>query len=230
MGTRAPASQAQDCGHPGLGSGLATYPQGGFDSGRSFVAARLNQLHPRPPNASPPDGNASPTAKRQRYSASTRPQGKRNQLQPLDGRPGLRSGLLASCQSGFDTGRSFVAARLNQLHPRPPNASPPVIRQSSRRERQPNRQTPALQRKHTTTRQANPAPGPRTHQTPAFPSSAGLPAIRQPNRRTPALQRKHTTARQARPASGTAVSTRAARSSRPGSTSFGGRDSPSYPR
>ena len=49
---------------------------------------------------------------------------------------------------------------------------------------------------------------------------------RQPNRQTPALQRKRTTTRQAQPASGTAVSTRAARSSRPGSTSFGGRDSP----
>ena len=128
-----------------------------------------------PSSASLPDGNASPTVKRQRYSASTRRVGKRNQLQHLDGCPELRSGLLAGCQNGFDSGRSFVAARLNQLHPRPPNASPPVIRQPSRRERQPNRQTPALQRKHTTTRQANPAPGPRTHPTPTFPTSASPP-------------------------------------------------------
>ena len=189
MGTRAPASQAQDYGHPGLGSGLVAYPQDGFDSGRSSVAARLNQLrsdHPTPAfpsSASPPDGNASPTAERQRYSASTRPQGKRNQLQPLDGCPELRSGLLAGCQSGFDSGRSFVAARLNQLRPGYPTPTFPVIRQPSRRERQPNRQTPALQRKRTTTRQAQPA-------------------------------------------SGIAVSTRAARSSQPGSTSFGGCDSP----
>ena len=98
-----------------------------------------------PPSASLPDGNASPTVKRQRYSASTRPQGKRNQ--PRD--------------RGFDSGRSFVAARLNQLRPRPPNASLPVIRQPSRRERQPNRQTPALQRKRTTSRQAQPASSPR---------------------------------------------------------------------
>ena len=94
-------------------------------------------------------------------------------------------------------------------------------------QRQPNRQTPALQRKHTTTRQAQPAFG--TADTP----NASLPVIRQPsrrerqpNRQTPALQRKRTTTRQAQPASGIAVSTRAARSSRPGSTSFGGRDSP----
>ena len=33
----------------------------------------------QPSSASLPDGNASPTVKRQRYSASTRPQGKRNQ-------------------------------------------------------------------------------------------------------------------------------------------------------
>ena len=97
----------------------------------------------QPSSASLPDGNASPTVKHQRYSASTRPQGKRT----------------------------------------PPPTHGHTKRQSSRRERQPNRQTPAL-------------------------------------------QRKHTTARQAQPAFGIAVSTRAARSSRPGSTSFGGRDSP----
>ncbi|WP_423859365.1 hypothetical protein, partial [Arachnia propionica] len=52
-----------------------------------------------PSSASLPDGNASPTVKRQRYSASTRPQGKRDQ--PRD--------------RGFDSDRSFLAARLNQL-------------------------------------------------------------------------------------------------------------------
>ena len=120
-------------------------------SSTSFAPTTQRQPNRRPPvfptgtpaqssSASPPDGNASPTVKRQRYSASTRPQGKRNQ--PRD--------------RGFDSGRSFVAARLNQLRPRPPNASLPVIRQPSRRERQPNRQTPALQRKRTTSRQAQP--------------------------------------------------------------------------
>ena len=115
MGTRAPASQAQDYGHPGLGSGLVAYPQDGFDSGRSSVAARLNQLRPDhptpafPPSASLPDRNASPTAERQRYSASERPQGKRNQLR----------------DRGFDSGRSFVAARLNQLRPDHPTPAQP---------------------------------------------------------------------------------------------------------
>ena len=115
-----------------------------------------------PSSASPPVGNASPLFVRQRYSASTRPQGKRTPP-PARGH----------------------TQRQPSRHPPafPSSASPPVIRQSSRRERQPNRQTPAL-------------------------------------------QRKHTTGRQAQPASGIAVSTRAARSSRPGSTSFGGRDSP----
>ena len=174
----------------GTGVGSGRLPSRWFRLGpllrRSPAQPASPPDHPTPAfpsSASLPDGNASPTVKRQRYSASTRPQGKRNQLQPLDGCPELRSGLLAGRQNGFDSGRSFVASRLNQLHPRPPNASLPVIRQPSRRERQPNRQTPAL-------------------------------------------QRKHTTGRQAQPASGIAVSTRAARSSRPGSTTFGERDSP----
>ena len=59
---------------------------------------------------------------------------------------------------------------------------------------QPTRQTPALQRKHTTGRQAN---HPSTHLTPAHPTDANLPAKHQPTRQTPALQRKHTTGRQA---------------------------------
>ncbi|AFN45278.1 hypothetical protein HMPREF9154_0336 [Arachnia propionica F0230a] len=45
---------------------------------------------------------------------------------------------------GFDTGCSLVAARLNRLRSRPPNASPIVVRQLSRRERLPSRRTPAL--------------------------------------------------------------------------------------
>ena len=63
----------------------------------------------------------------------------------------------------------------------PSNASPPV-------ERQPSCRTPALQRKHTTTRQANPGRRRRTAPqrkrqpygpTPALPSNASLPVERQ---------------------------------------------------
>jgi len=62
---------------------------------------RLRPLVPRglAQPASPRPPNASPTAKRRRYSASERPQGRRNQLR----------------DRGFDSGRSFLAARLNQL-------------------------------------------------------------------------------------------------------------------
>ena len=44
---------------------------------------------------------------------------------------------------------------------------------------QPTRQTPALQRKHTTRKQAN---HPSTHLTPTHPTDANLPAKRQPYR------------------------------------------------
>ena len=177
-----------------------------------------------------PDGSASPTAERQRYSASTRPQGKRTPPRPVY----------------------------------TPNASLPVIRQPSRRERQPNRRTPALQRKHTTTRQAQPASasrrvpgaevrsacrlpewfrlGPLLRRSPAQPASPPT-TQHQPNRRppvfptgTPAQPPNASATAQAHDhkasatSFGTAVSTRAARSSRPGSTSFGGRDSPRHIR
>ena len=125
-----------------------------------------------------PDGSASPTAEHQRYSASTRPQGKRNQLQPLDGCPELRSGLLAGCQSGFDSGRSFVAARLNQLRPDhptpafPSSASPTAERQRySASTRPQDKRTPPPVRGHT---QRQPSRHP-----PAFPSSASPTAERQ---------------------------------------------------
>ena len=131
-------------------------------------------------------------------------------------------------------------------------------------QRQPNRRTPALQRKHTTTRQAQPAStsrrvpgaevrsacrlpewfrlGPLLRRGPAQPAS--LPTTqRQPNRRPPVFptgtpaQPSNASAtaqvhdRKASATSfGTAVSTRAARSSRPGSTSFGERDSPRHIR
>ena len=100
-------------------------------------------------------------------------------------------------------------------------------------QRQPNRRTPAQPPNASATAQAHDHKASEPRPRPADTPNASLPAIRQPsrrerqpNRQTPALQRKHTTARQAQPAFGIAVSTRAARSSRPGSTSFGGRDSP----
>ena len=67
----------------------------------------------------------------------------------------------------------------------PSNASPPGQRQPYRRKRQPSCRTPALQRKHATTRQANPGQRRRTapqrkHQpygpTPALPSNASATA------------------------------------------------------
>ena len=89
-----------------------------------------------------------------------------------------------------------------------PNANLPDVRRSSRRERQPNRQTPALQRKHTTGRQAQPASasrrvpgaevrsacrlperfrlGPLLRRSPAQPASPPT-TQRQPSRHPPAL-------------------------------------------
>ena len=74
------------------------HAQDGFDTGRSFVATRLNQLQEKQSwlsqhvSASERLSRNHPTAKKQ-----IRPQA-----------PG-------HAQDGFDTGRSFVAARLNQL-------------------------------------------------------------------------------------------------------------------
>ena len=70
VATRAPASQAQDCGHPGPGSGLAARPPSGFTSDRSFVATRLNQLHLDHPTPAQPS-NASATAQAHDRMATT---------------------------------------------------------------------------------------------------------------------------------------------------------------
>ena len=106
---------------------------------------------------------------------------------------------------------------------RQPNRRPPVFPTGTPAQ-PPNASATAQAHDHTASE-----PRPWSTDTP----NASLPdvrqssrLVRQPNRQTPALQRKHTTTRQAQPASGAAVSTRAARSTRPGSTSFGGRDSP----
>ena len=89
----------------------------------------------------------------------------------------------------------------------PSNASPPGQRQPYRRKRQPSCRTPALQRKQTTTRQANPGQRRRTAPqrkrqpygpTPALPSNASLPVERQrysastrpQDKRTPGRRRR----------------------------------------
>ena len=79
---------------------------------------------------------------------------------------------------------------LRRRHPTAPRFAGPIVeRQPYRRKRQPSCRTPALQRKQTTTRQAN--PGRRRRIAPQ--------RKRQPSCRTPALQRKQTTTRQANP-------------------------------
>ncbi|AFN45548.1 hypothetical protein HMPREF9154_1826 [Arachnia propionica F0230a] len=77
------------------------HAQDGFDTGRSFVATRLNQLQKEQCWLS------------QHVSASERlsrnhPAAKKQ----------IRPQLPRHAQDGFDTGRSFVATRLNQLQER----------------------------------------------------------------------------------------------------------------
>ena len=85
-----------------------------------------------------------------------------------------------SCGADIPSPRSSLAL--------PSNASPPGQRQPYRRKRQPSCRTPALQRKHTTTRQAN--PGRRRRTAPQ--------RKRQPSRRTPALPSNASATAQAR--------------------------------
>ena len=80
---------------------------------------------------------------------------------------------------------------LRRRHPTAPRFAGPIVeRQPYRRKRQPSCRTPALQRKQTTTRQANPgatATDGTPTETPALPSNASPPVERQPSRRTPAF-------------------------------------------
>ena len=157
----------------------------------SFAPTTQRQPSRRPPvfpTGTPAQpSNASATAQAHDHKASEpRPQPRgHTQRQPSRHPPAFPTGTPAQPPNASATAQAHDR-KASEPRPRSadtPNANLPVVHQSSRRERQPNRQTPAPQRKHTTTRQAQPA-------------------------------------------SGIAVSTRAARSSRPGSTSFGGRDSP----